>query len=137
LLCTEASNVGSHAGYISMGKQVSEITVKDERLHLHAFKDQQLTKDCFSIKYSDVQTLLSSTSALAFIDLTWPDHPCERLYLRIDKSTHRGKQFINLITGDKGSSYIGCKFCYHGPSENRGEPEEYIMLDERVAPVPT
>lgn len=58
-------------------------------------------------QYRKVMDHANMSSGLAFLDLTWPDSPPRRVYVRLipDMNVALGRQFVLMCTGHAGPSY--------------------------------
>ncbi|XP_042212110.1 uncharacterized protein LOC121859394 [Homarus americanus] len=96
----------------------------DTRLALHVLKAEPLPQNIFKMPYSYLRSLVGDSSVSVFLDLEWGDVTQGQVHIRLDATSGRGQQFLELCTGERGPSYIDTKFLSVG---NRGNPGEFII----------
>lgn len=77
----------------------------------------------FSIQYEQVRSLAPNYGALAFLDLSWGTSK-GRVYVRLNKDTEWGHQFLQLCTGENGRTFAGTQLI---EIYNKGSSGECII----------
>lgn len=85
----------------------ARITMDKETVCLHHLEDESPPTHAYTIPYRKVMDHANMSSGLAFLDLTWPDSPPRRVYVRLipDMNVALGRQFVLMCTGHAGPSY--------------------------------
>ncbi|KAG7168527.1 Peptidyl-prolyl cis-trans isomerase B-like 2, partial [Homarus americanus] len=89
----------------SSGKKFSHLTVNGGRIFLHCLTGTLTLKEARQLPLECFKSYLDGAASLTFFDLSW-DGACQgQVYIRLTGDTVRGRQFLDLCTGEKGVSF--------------------------------
>ncbi|XP_050704177.1 uncharacterized protein LOC126989605 [Eriocheir sinensis] len=102
------------AGWVFAVQQVvgqrrrhARISLEADRPCLHSLQDHPLTLGAATLQVS--QVVPPSPPCTVFLDLSWPGRAPRRVHIRLSPDTQRGRQFLQLCTGQRGPSYQGTR----------------------------
>ncbi|XP_050732514.1 tripartite motif-containing protein 3-like isoform X2 [Eriocheir sinensis] len=87
------------------GRRWARLTVHDSSLHLHALQSSSPSPSAALFSFSSVRAQVPRESASAFLELEWEGSSQGRVHFSMMGDTARGRQFLQLCSGEAGPCY--------------------------------
>ncbi|CAL4079009.1 unnamed protein product [Meganyctiphanes norvegica] len=123
-------------------RQCANLTCYDGRLHLHALKEQDPPAHAITVPYEIVEKMSGKFLITAFLEVSWAREVRGTLYIQVRGDSRRGKGFLLLCCGKRGSSYTNMHllrlYNHYRPGEcvTTGDIENYeknpVVLPKRL-----
>ncbi|KAK3886372.1 hypothetical protein Pcinc_009476 [Petrolisthes cinctipes] len=88
----------------------AQVTLINNRLHLHALHDGQPPTDDQTVPYERVYELVDEDAIIIFFEVCLGGNTQGRVYVLLLDNEGRTQQFKALCTGQRGPSYTGTRF---------------------------
>lgn len=123
-------------------RQSANLSCYDGRLHLHALKEQDPPAHAITVPYEIVEKMSGKFLVTTFLEISWAREMRGILYIQVRGDSRRGKCFLLLCCGKRGSSYTNMHFLrlynHYRPGEcvTTGDIENYdkypVVLPKRT-----
>ncbi|KAK3893828.1 hypothetical protein Pcinc_002364 [Petrolisthes cinctipes] len=82
-----------------------KVTREDEGYYFHCLQNQNLPPDAFTMPMSEMVKRLNPNYTDIFLDMAWSGGSV-RVDIMVNTNTTEGRQFVDLCTGQRGSSFL-------------------------------
>ncbi|KAK7073309.1 hypothetical protein SK128_027072 [Halocaridina rubra] len=101
----------------------AQVTLRDDRIHLHALKDGHPPEGSHVVAYEKIRALADETYVVTFLEISFSGVVQGYVYIRLLDDAGRTQQFLYFCTGEKGPSYANT--CFFEVT-NKGSPGEQL-----------
>ncbi|KAK3885506.1 hypothetical protein Pcinc_005569 [Petrolisthes cinctipes] len=85
-----------------------KVTQIKNGLHFHCLQNQNLPPETLTMPVSEMVKRLKPNITYTFLDMAWSGRR-ERVYIWVNPNTTEGRQFVDLCTGQRGSSFLNTR----------------------------
>ncbi|KAK8397123.1 hypothetical protein O3P69_004661 [Scylla paramamosain] len=109
----------------------ARFSLQDDHLFLHSLQDEVPPPGAVTVTMQEV--VPDAFPYEVFLDLAWPGTSPRRVVVRLSRDTPRGRQFLLLCTGQRGSCYANTRLLKVAFEGRPGDCDELMEMIRALA----